>query len=109
MTRPALRRRYVRIDPEQVRRIIHRLQFTQPRVVVAIRGAHPLGTVITHHVVDVDGAQQFRLYPGPQRANPRDVTLGLSPLVHCPMMSKSQVRRRAENAVASGGTRAAAP
>jgi hypothetical protein len=49
-----LRRRYVRIHPEQVHRIVHRFDLAQTPIVIAIGGADPLRAVIAHHVVDVD-------------------------------------------------------
>ena len=51
----------VRVHAEQVHGIIRCLQLAQPGIVLAIRGANPLRTVVSHHVVDVDSAEQFGL------------------------------------------------
>src|SRR5258707_9388647 len=62
--------RDVRVDAEQVLRVVGRLQRAQTRVVVPVRSADFLGPVIRREMVHVRTALQVRLQLGPERPHP---------------------------------------
>src|SRR6185295_14095917 len=67
----------VRVDAEQVRRIVNGLELTQTPVVLPERGAHLLGPIVLGQMVDVGAALQVRFQSAPERAHPGDVFRGL--------------------------------
>src|SRR5262245_3849451 len=63
----------VRIHAEQVRRVVHALDLSKTRVVLAKGCPNDLGTIVSGQVVDVGLAEQVRLESGPERSHPRDM------------------------------------